>query len=196
MADNSIDVQLGSDALVIAGENVPLENHSTVVIRRHPGNHAKAIGWITVDPAAAFPGMGSKLPHYGKYSYLAFEGDELGFAISYIAARGALVAMWAHARSVVPEARALANRFIGYFLVGIALWGASLLVPTPARWWLWALAIVVEAIVTATPTVKASFDSSTHGDRAVIQGDAVHYVHEREVWSAPWDDPTSASGPQ
>ncbi|MFW2404235.1 MAG: M20/M25/M40 family metallo-hydrolase, partial [Gammaproteobacteria bacterium] len=54
----------------------PLGDHSTVIVRRHPSNHAKAVGWITVDPAAAFPGMGSKLPHYGKYSYLAFAGDE------------------------------------------------------------------------------------------------------------------------
>ena len=34
------------------------------------------MGWLVVDPPAAFPGMGRKLPHYGKYSYLAFEGDE------------------------------------------------------------------------------------------------------------------------
>ena len=27
-------------------------------------------------PIAAFPGLGRKLPHYGKYSYLGFEGDE------------------------------------------------------------------------------------------------------------------------
>jgi len=36
----------------------------------------KAIGWITVNPADAFAGMARKLPHYGKYSYLAFEGSE------------------------------------------------------------------------------------------------------------------------
>ncbi len=29
-----------------------------------------------VDPPAAFPGVIRKLPHYGKYSYLAFAGDE------------------------------------------------------------------------------------------------------------------------
>ena len=35
-----------------------------------------AIGWLVVEPLEAVPGMGRKLPHYGKYSYLAFEGDE------------------------------------------------------------------------------------------------------------------------
>jgi hypothetical protein len=34
------------------------------------------VGWIVVEPEAAFPGMVRKLPHYGKYSYLAFEGPE------------------------------------------------------------------------------------------------------------------------
>jgi len=62
--------------LTLAGESVPLGGHSTVVIQRHPANMEKAIGWITVDPPAAFAGLGRKLPHYGKYSYLAFEGDE------------------------------------------------------------------------------------------------------------------------
>jgi len=75
-SEPAIDVQIGTDALVIAGTNVALDDHSTVIVRRHPANQAKAIGWITVQPPAAFPGMGSKLPHYGKYSYLAFAGDE------------------------------------------------------------------------------------------------------------------------
>ncbi len=65
-----------NSALTLAGESVPFGAHSTVVIQRHPANMEKAIGWITVDPPAALPGMGRKLPHYGKYSYLAFEGDE------------------------------------------------------------------------------------------------------------------------
>ncbi len=36
----------------------------------------------------------------------------------------------------------------------------------------------------------------TGGDRSVIQGAAVHYVHGRQVWSAPWDAPEEAVGPQ
>ena len=60
----------------LGGETAPMRDHSLVVIRRHPGHLEKAIGWLAVEPAAAFPGMGRKLPHYGKYSYLAFTGDE------------------------------------------------------------------------------------------------------------------------
>src|SRR3989442_932557 len=35
-----------------------------------------ALGWVAADTAAALPGLGRKLPHYAKYSYLTFEGDE------------------------------------------------------------------------------------------------------------------------
>lgn len=37
---------------------------------------------------------------------------------------------------------------------------------------------------------------SSWGDRARLQGDAVHYVHEGEVFSAPWHDPGQVVGPQ
>lgn len=63
-------------ALHLAGESVPSAGHSVVVVGRHPRNLERAVGWIVVAPPAAFAGIGRKLPHYGKYSYLAFEGDE------------------------------------------------------------------------------------------------------------------------
>ncbi len=59
----------GAEAMDLAG-------HTAVLTARHPGNVEKAVGWIAIDPAAAFPGLGRKLPHYGKYSYLGFEGAE------------------------------------------------------------------------------------------------------------------------
>jgi len=74
--DPDVDVDIGADTLLIGGTAVSQPDHSTVIIRRHPQNASKAVGWISVAPEAAFPGVGSKLPHYGKYSYLAFEGDE------------------------------------------------------------------------------------------------------------------------
>ena len=47
-----------------------------MLTHRHPDDPKLAIGWITVDPAAALPGLVRKLPHYGKYSWLAFAGEE------------------------------------------------------------------------------------------------------------------------
>ncbi|VAX41108.1 PDZ domain [hydrothermal vent metagenome] len=64
------------ETVALGDDLVSVSEHSIIVIRRHPDNPEKAIGWISVEPGAAFPGVGRKLPHYGKYSYLAFEGDE------------------------------------------------------------------------------------------------------------------------
>jgi aminopeptidase N len=70
------DYTLGADTLTVDRESMPLAGHSAVIVRRHPGNVDKAVGWILADGLAALPGLGRKLPHYGKYSYLGFEGDE------------------------------------------------------------------------------------------------------------------------
>jgi len=69
-------VRLQSGTVTIDGQAMPLHDHAVVVVRRHPGNVARALGWIVADRAEAMPGLGRKLPHYGKYSYLGFEGDE------------------------------------------------------------------------------------------------------------------------
>ncbi len=38
---------------------------------------------------------------------------------------------------------------------------------------------------------------STSGDRAVIRGDGIHYIHGDKVWSASWNDPKGTlTGPQ
>jgi aminopeptidase N len=60
----------------IGEELVPFQDHSIVLLRRHPENKEKVVGWLVVDPPDAFAGMARKLPHYGKYTYLAFEGPE------------------------------------------------------------------------------------------------------------------------
>jgi aminopeptidase N len=60
----------------IDGETMKLTRHSLILTERHPGNAEKAIGWIFGEPLSAMPGLGRKLPHYGKYSYLGFEGEE------------------------------------------------------------------------------------------------------------------------
>ncbi len=64
--------------LGLDGTPIAFAGHTTVAVVRHPLSAERAIGWITVDPAllAALPGLGRKLPHYGKYSYLGFEGSE------------------------------------------------------------------------------------------------------------------------
>jgi hypothetical protein len=64
------------DAVTIAGTPLDRDHHTVVVMARHPAHPDQALGWLAADQAAALPGLGRKLPHYGRYSYLAFAGDE------------------------------------------------------------------------------------------------------------------------
>ncbi len=54
----------------------PRTENSVVVAVRHPGNPDLAVVWLSVPELAAVEGLARKLPHYGKYSYLAFTGTE------------------------------------------------------------------------------------------------------------------------
>jgi hypothetical protein len=74
--DAALGFRTGADAFEVAGARIPFAGHSATIVRRHPANPAKAIAWVVADPLAAAPGLARKLPHYGKYSYLGFEGTE------------------------------------------------------------------------------------------------------------------------
>ena len=55
---------------------MPFAGHSLVLVRRHPRNVGQGDRLAEFDLPAAFDGLARKLPHYGKYSYLAFNGEE------------------------------------------------------------------------------------------------------------------------
>lgn len=55
---------------------IPHQNHSVVLTARNPENKDLCWMFIASDKAEALKGLGRKLPHYHKYSYLGFEGDE------------------------------------------------------------------------------------------------------------------------
>jgi len=64
------------DAITIGKTEIPYEDNSFVISLRHPGNNDLVLTWLCADPPDALPGLSRKLPHYGKYSYLAFKGEE------------------------------------------------------------------------------------------------------------------------
>jgi hypothetical protein len=68
--------RLTSEGAAIGGQVCPAAGHSLVIAVRHPADAAGVLVWVGTDNPAALPGLGRKLPHYGKYSYLGFEGDE------------------------------------------------------------------------------------------------------------------------
>lgn len=59
-----------------AKQEYSFEKNSIVVAAKNPVNPGQVVVLLSANSIAALPGLGRKLPHYGKYSYLGFEGDE------------------------------------------------------------------------------------------------------------------------
>jgi low temperature requirement protein LtrA len=66
-----------------------------------------------------------------------------GFAAAYAAVRLVLVAQYMRARHV-PGARALTNRYVAGHGGAAVLWLASALISPPVRFWIWAIAFIVD----------------------------------------------------
>jgi len=69
-------VHFDGENLILGTEKLPAKGRSLVLIARDPAMPEVAAGFIAADPIAAIPGLARKLPHYQKYSYLAFKGEE------------------------------------------------------------------------------------------------------------------------
>lgn len=67
---------LGASGLRDANLTFTRADRAVVAAARSPADPAHAIAFVGADRAAALPGLARKLPHYGKYGLLAFEGDE------------------------------------------------------------------------------------------------------------------------
>jgi len=66
----------GGEALELAGQALDPAADSVVLVARGDGDPGVAVAWVTAGPVAAISGLSRKLPHYSKYSYLAFDGEE------------------------------------------------------------------------------------------------------------------------
>src|SRR4029453_1401426 len=71
-------------------------------------------------------------------------GGSARFALSFVAVRGIVLLLNARARRHAAPARPLLNLYLTAFSIGASLWRASLLVPEPARYALWGIALVIE----------------------------------------------------
>jgi hypothetical protein len=67
---------LGERDLRFGGTVLSRGTHSVVALARSPADPAHVVAFVGADLAGALPGLGRKLPHYGRYSVLGFEGDE------------------------------------------------------------------------------------------------------------------------
>jgi low temperature requirement protein LtrA len=103
------------------------------------------------------------------------------FTLSYVAVRAVLIILYARAAYHVPLAREFCVRYIVGFGVGSGLWLGSLLLPTPARYWLWGAGFAAELL---TPSLnnrianRTPFDTSHIPERfglftIIVLGEAV-----------------------
>ncbi|NOX86336.1 MAG: M20/M25/M40 family metallo-hydrolase [Chlorobi bacterium] len=67
---------LDNDSVKLENKVISKENKSFVITLFDPADVNREIAFIALDNKESIPGLVRKLPHYGKYSYLAFEGDE------------------------------------------------------------------------------------------------------------------------
>jgi aminopeptidase N len=68
-------VTLDGKEVNIGDKHLNRKEHSLALATRHPANPDLGWAWIGIGNPKAVPGFARKLPHYHKYSYLAFEGD-------------------------------------------------------------------------------------------------------------------------
>jgi len=69
------DVSIGEENVRVADKVYPRRDHSFVLATRNPEVPDNAIIFVAGSSAGALPGLGRKLPHYHKYSYLVFRGN-------------------------------------------------------------------------------------------------------------------------
>jgi len=69
------DVEWLSDGVRVWRQVHGREDRTLVLVTR-ADDPAGSVAWIAAGTTAAIPGLARKLPHYGRYSYLAFQGDE------------------------------------------------------------------------------------------------------------------------
>jgi low temperature requirement protein LtrA len=74
----------------------------------------------------------------------ALHGGSAQFAVAFVIVRGIVLLLNARARRHAAAARPLLNLFLVAFGIGASLWLVSVLVPEPARYVLWGIALTVE----------------------------------------------------
>jgi low temperature requirement protein LtrA len=117
-----------------------------------------------------------------------------GFAAAYSVMRFLLVAQYLRARRI-PESRRLTGAFAAGFGLAAICWLVSSVVPPPARYWLWAAALLVDIgtpIITAHLTVHVPPDAAHLPERyglftIILLGESLvavmHGMESQDTWS-------------
>ena len=81
--------------ITLAGETFDLGTHTLVCSFPHPHARDEAIGWMIGGDGTEFAAVWRKLPHYGKYSYLVFDGSQNVAKGSWTVEHSPLRVVWA-----------------------------------------------------------------------------------------------------
>ncbi len=73
---NDYNIELNDKSVRINKTVLTKKDNSFVITAGNPRNPAESIALLTIHSPEAVSGLARKLPHYGKYSYLAFSGEE------------------------------------------------------------------------------------------------------------------------
>ena len=92
---------------------------------------------LTLLAMFAVAGLASTVPN-------AFHGGANSFVVAYACVRTILILLYVRAYIAVPAVRPIAGWFIGAFGLAVAVWLISILVPSPWKYALWAIAVVIE----------------------------------------------------
>ncbi len=75
LVDRGVTVQ--RQQLQLEKKHYPQTGHAVVLTSRQTADPSKTLLWVAADNPKAIAELAGKLPHYRKYSYLVFKGDEL-----------------------------------------------------------------------------------------------------------------------
>lgn len=111
----------------------------------------------------------------------ALHGGSAEFAASYTALRLIIILLYVQAWRFVPQARELTARYAISFSVAFLLWLLSIGVPEPARFWLWAVALLIEIsngpitylTIHNVPTQKSHMDERFGLFVIIVLGEAI-----------------------
>ena len=111
----------------------------------------------------------------------ALQGGSAAFATAYAALRFVIIFLYVQAWRLVPPSRELTARYTISFSVAFGLWLLSIAVPEPARFWLWAIALLIEVsngpitylTIRTVPTQKSHMDERFGLFVIIVLGEAI-----------------------
>jgi aminopeptidase N len=70
------DFETKVGGITIQKKEISTDKNSTILTAKHPANKDEVLVFFSIEKEEAIAGLVRKLPHYGKYSFLSFVGDE------------------------------------------------------------------------------------------------------------------------